>query len=188
MKTTIILLFAINILDVVSTYFSVESGRGYESTYLVDLMIKNGGYSLFLIVKIVVISIVSVILIKVSKIPHETINFERAIIISTNVINAFMLYVVINNFYIAFAGWNNNNHPIVIPNSVTSIGSYAFNGWFNIPYTEMKSATPPTLANINAFNSQNDAPIYVPDDSVDDYKTATQWVNLASRIFSINDK
>ena len=105
MKTTIILLFAINILDVVSTYLAVESGRGYESTYLVDLMIKNGGYSLFLIVKVVVISIVSVILIKVSKIPHETINFERAVIIATNVFNVFMLYVVINNFYIAFANW-----------------------------------------------------------------------------------
>ena len=105
MKTTIILLFVMNILDVISTYFAVKSGRGYESTYLVDLMIKNGGYSLFLIVKVVVISIVSVILIKVSKIPHETINFERAVIISTNVFNAFMLYVVINNLYIAFANW-----------------------------------------------------------------------------------
>ena len=105
MKTTIILLFAMNILDVISTYFGVESGRGYESTHLVDLMIKNGGYSLFLIVKIVVISIVAVILIKVSKIPHETINFKRAIIISANVFNAIMLYIVINNFYIAFANW-----------------------------------------------------------------------------------
>ena len=105
MKTTIILLFAINILDVVSTYLAVESGRGYESTYLVDLMIKNGGYSLFLIVKVVVISIVSIILIKLSKMPHETINFERAVIISTNVFNAIMLYVVMNNLYIAFANW-----------------------------------------------------------------------------------
>ena len=105
MKTTIILLFTISILDVISTYFSVESGRGYESTYLVDLMIKNGGYSFFLIIKVAVISIVSVILIKVSKIPHETINFKRAVIIATNVFNAFMLYVVMNNFYIAFANW-----------------------------------------------------------------------------------
>lgn len=36
-----------NILDVISTYFAVESGRGYESTYLVNLMLKNGGYSLY---------------------------------------------------------------------------------------------------------------------------------------------
>lgn len=105
MKTTIILLFAMNILDVISTYFAVESGRGYESTYLVVLMLKNGGYSLFLIVKVFIISIVSVILIKLSKIPHEIIDFKRAVIIATNVFNIFMLYVVINNFYIAFANW-----------------------------------------------------------------------------------
>lgn len=105
MKTTIILLFAMNILDVISTYFAVESGRGYESTYLVVLMLKNGGYWLFLIVKVVIISIVSVILIKVSNITHEIINFKRATMIATNVFNAIMLYVVINNFYIAFANW-----------------------------------------------------------------------------------
>ena len=105
MKTTIILLFAMSILDVISTYFGAESGRGYEGTYLVNLMIKNGGYLLFLIVKVVVISIVSIILVKLSKIPHETINFKRAVIISTNVFNAIMLYIVINNFYIAFANW-----------------------------------------------------------------------------------
>jgi len=52
----------------------------------------------------------------------------------------------------------------------------------------MKATTPPTLANINAFSNQNNAPIYVPDASVDDYKKATNWVDLASRIFSINDK
>ena len=68
-------------------------------------MLKNGGYSLFLIVKVVVISVVSVILIKLSKIPHEIINFKRATIIATSVFNAIMLYVVINNFYIAFANW-----------------------------------------------------------------------------------
>lgn len=105
MKTTIILLFAMNILDVISTYFGVEIGRGYESTYLVDLMLKNGGYLWFLIVKVVVISIVSVILIKLSKVSHKIINFKRATIIATSVFNAIMLYVVINNFYIAFANW-----------------------------------------------------------------------------------
>ena len=94
-----------NILDVISTYFAVESGRGYESTFLVNLILKNGGYWLFLTVKVVVISIVSVMLIGLSKIPHEIIDFKRATIIATNVFNAIMLCVVINNFYIAFANW-----------------------------------------------------------------------------------
>ena len=102
MKTTIILLFIVNILDVISTYFGVKSGRGYESTYLVDLMIKNGGYWLFLMVKIIVISIVSIVLIKVAKIPHEIINFKRAVIISTNVFNLIILSIIVNNLIITF--------------------------------------------------------------------------------------
>jgi hypothetical protein len=88
----------------------------------------------------------------------------------------------------AFKNWISNTHPLVIPNSVTGIGMGAFMDWPLVPYVEIQAITPPTLTNINAFDNQNDAPIYVPDESVDDYKTATNWVNLADRIFSINDK
>jgi len=52
----------------------------------------------------------------------------------------------------------------------------------------MRATTPPTLVNINAFGNQNGAPIYVPDESVDDYKEATNWVDLADRIFPMSDK
>jgi len=90
--------------------------------------------------------------------------------------------------YAAFAGWTSNNHPLVIPNSVTSIGSSAFFNWSSVPYVEIQAITPPSLVNANAFNQQNNAPIYVPDESVDDYKEATNWVDLADRIFPISDK
>jgi len=76
----------------------------------------------------------------------------------------------------------------VIPESVTSIGEWAFGEWLSVPYVEMKSETPPTLVDNSAFDSQNNAPIYVPDGSVNAYKTATNWVDFAYRIFSINDK
>ncbi len=88
----------------------------------------------------------------------------------------------------AFYNWRSNNQPLVIPNSVTSIGERAFRDWLLVPYIEMQATTPPTLANAGAFSNQNDAPIYVPDESVDAYKTATNWAVLAYRIFSINDK
>ena len=88
----------------------------------------------------------------------------------------------------AFQSWSSNNQPLVIPNSVASIGEGAFFNWQAVPYIEIQAITPPTIANSNAFGAQVFAPIYVPDESVDDYKTATQWVSLASRIFSINDK
>ena len=88
----------------------------------------------------------------------------------------------------AFADWQSNNQPLVIPNSVTSIGNYAFTKWLEVPYVEIQAITPPTLASSTAFAGQNNAPIYVPDESVDDYKIATNWVDLADRIFPISDK
>jgi hypothetical protein len=88
----------------------------------------------------------------------------------------------------AFAIWTSNTHPLIIPSSVTSIGEYAFENWSLVPYVEMQAITPPTLVGAGAFSGQNNAPIYVPDSSVTAYKTATNWVNLASRIFSINNK
>jgi hypothetical protein len=89
---------------------------------------------------------------------------------------------------IAFSGWQSNNKPLVIPDSVTSIGVAAFRSWVLVPYVEIQAITPPTLASSDAFDNQNNAPIYVPDESVDAYKTATNWVDLASRIFPISDK
>ena len=88
----------------------------------------------------------------------------------------------------AFGYWQKNKHPLVIPESVTSIGINAFCFWVLVPYIEIQAITPPTLANINAFSNQNKAPIYVPNESVDDYKIANKWVDLADRIFPISDK
>ena len=88
----------------------------------------------------------------------------------------------------AFSNWQANNQPLVIPNSVTSIGEYAFYEWSLVPYVEIKAVIPPSISSSNAFDGQNNARIYVPDESLDDYKTATNWVDLASRIFPISEK
>ncbi len=90
--------------------------------------------------------------------------------------------------YYAFRDWESNTHPLVIPESVTSIGQYAFERWSLVPYVEIHATIPPTLVNADAFYNQDKAPIYVPDESVDDYKTATQWDMLANRIFPMSDK
>ena len=44
------------------------------------------------------------------------------------------------------------------------------------------------IRNYGAFNNSNDAPIYVPDDSVAAYKAATNWDGYAARIFPISDE
>lgn len=90
--------------------------------------------------------------------------------------------------YGAFRNWSSNTHPLVIPSSVTTIGAIAFQNWTLVPYIEIHATTPPTLGGTDAFGNQNNAPIYVPNESVAAYKAATNWVDLADRIFSINDK
>ena len=89
----------------------------------------------------------------------------------------------------AFGSWSSNNQPLVIPNSVTSIGNYAFRDWSLVPYVEIQAITPPTLVSTGAFSGlPYDTRIYVPDWYVDDYQTATNWVDLAWRIFPISEK
>jgi hypothetical protein len=102
MVVTLIILYLVNVLDVVSTYLSGLNG-GVEINPLVNMILNTGGYWLFSTVKVLSMVIITIFLLYVSKIPHKTINFKRATIIATSVFNAFMLYVVINNFYIAFA-------------------------------------------------------------------------------------
>jgi hypothetical protein len=71
---------------------------------------------------------------------------------------------------------------VTIPNSVTSIENLAFTGCIGLTSITIHATNPPTLGNANAFDSTNNCPIYVPVQSLDAYKTATNWSSLASRI------
>ena len=73
---------------------------------------------------------------------------------------------------------------VTIPNSVTSIVSYAFYKCPSLTSVTIKAITPPTLGS-SAFNDTNNCPIYVPAESVDAYKTATNWSAYADRIQAI---
>ena len=74
---------------------------------------------------------------------------------------------------------------VTIPNTVTNIGSYAFHYCIGLTSITCNATTPPTLSNTNAFNDTNNCPIYVPAASVDTYKAANNWSMLASRIQAI---
>ena len=73
---------------------------------------------------------------------------------------------------------------ITIPNSVTSIGSSVFYECTSLTSVTINATTPPTLGS-SAFNNTNNCPIYVPAESVDAYKAATNWSSYADRIQAI---
>lgn len=78
----------------------------------------------------------------------------------------------------------NSLTSIIIPDSVTSIDSRAFNNCRSLTSVTVNALTPPKLGG-SVFNNTNECPIYVPAQSVDAYKSATEWSTYASRIQAI---
>lgn len=73
---------------------------------------------------------------------------------------------------------------VTIPSGVTRIGVSAFRGCTSLTSVTVEATTPPTLAT-EVFNNTNNCPIYVPAESVEAYKAATNWSTYASRIQAI---
>ena len=74
---------------------------------------------------------------------------------------------------------------VTIPESVTSIGTYVFGGCTGLTSITFEATTPPTLGT-QVFDNTNNCPIYVPAESVEAYKAATNWSDYASRIQPIS--
>lgn len=73
---------------------------------------------------------------------------------------------------------------IYIPDSVTSIHSYAFDNCYNILECVMDPAVPPEIPSVEDGGLfpeiTNDCIIYVPENSLEAYKTAEVWSNYAA--------
>ena len=67
---------------------------------------------------------------------------------------------------------------ITVPSSVTFIGYYAFMTLNSLTSINILSTTPPSISYLNSNNV-----FYVPYESLEVYKTATNWSNYEDRIF-----
>lgn len=75
---------------------------------------------------------------------------------------------------------------IDIPSGVTSINTSTFYRCTSLSSVTLRATTPPTLANNYVFNGCSSlTAIYVPAESVNAYKTATNWSAYASMIQAI---
>ena len=75
---------------------------------------------------------------------------------------------------------------VTLPATLQTIGCRTFSGDSALIYIKCLAITPPTIQSSLWLNSTNNTfKFYVPDDSVDAYKTATNWSTYASRIFSL---
>ena len=112
----------------------------------------------------------------------------------------------------AFSGCKSLSGNLNLP-ACTSIGSYAFYGCSNLTSINLQpditrisdqafdgcsklstlicnAVTPPSIATTSFSNTpiaSKTGTIYVPDESVDAYKTATNWVNYASIIKPLSE-
>ena len=74
---------------------------------------------------------------------------------------------------------------VTIPNSVTSIGDYTFSGCSNLTSITCEAVTPPSCGENVFYNVPKTIPLYVPAESMDDYKAADQWKDFGNNILPI---
>lgn len=79
--------------------------------------------------------------------------------------------------------WN-----VILPSTIIEIQSGSFWGTSSLQYIVLEAILPPTLGSVVFTNSHPNLKIYVPDESVEAYKTATNWSAYASRIYPLSAK
>lgn len=70
---------------------------------------------------------------------------------------------------------------------ITAIGNNVFYGCSKLSVVICNPITPPSLGATVFGNTSPDLKIYVPDDSVEAYKTATNWSNYADKIHPLSE-
>ena len=75
---------------------------------------------------------------------------------------------------------------ITLPSSITSISTNAFGGCYNLKQVIINADIVVTIQSNTFSTDAYNAKFYVPDNLVEDYKVATNWVNFADRIYPLS--
>ena len=85
----------------------------------------------------------------------------------------------------AFA--NNRIITLIDLSSIEEIGGQTFYNCSSLAALIIRNTTPPSLAGTESFYGASIAKVYVPDEAVETYKTATTWSRYASRIKPLSE-
>ena len=80
-----------------------------------------------------------------------------------------------------FCIYNEQLTSVEIPANISRINNLAFNGCTGLQWVKLLPTTPPTWGNNCLGAASLTFPIYVPDESLEAYKTATGWSTYADR-------
>ena len=75
----------------------------------------------------------------------------------------------------------------VLPDTLTYIGDYTFCNCNLLEKVICNAITPPSIGERAFYNTSATLKFYVPDESVDAYKTATNWSTYADRIYPLSE-
>ena len=76
--------------------------------------------------------------------------------------------------------WCTGLTSIEIPNSVTSIGYRAFEGCYGLTSITCHALMPPTCGYLVFNNVDKSIPLYVPEESIEDYQAAEVWKDFTN--------
>lgn len=118
------------------------------------------------------------------------VNLPNLVTLSNNAYSSSKISRVVNLGAVStigkYAFQNCDNLEYVnLPATVTKIDNYAFSDNATPMTMICRAAVPPTL--VTTFTSSTITAIYVPDASLEAYKTATNWTNFASRIKPLSE-
>lgn len=89
-------------------------------------------------------------------------------------------YVNTNSF-----GYCTDLSDVTIGSGIVSLNTYCFQSCTNLSSVTIKATNPPSLQSSTFQNTNDTFIIYVPSESVEAYKTASEWSTYASRIQAI---
>ena len=78
-------------------------------------------------------------------------------------------------------------NEVILPSTLKEIGERAFDGCSSLATLLCNTSVPPVLGNNALRNTASSLSIYVPDDSVEAYKSATNWSAYADQIKPLSE-